>query len=236
MKPKKAELTLVNKNNEEQGDPIPVDFNPQQLQVSYQGHGSNCPQTNNSQSRTPSGSANTQSCQSTGYSSSLTTELLFDTSDDGSDVRHETLKIIRMLQRTDDDASSESNKKEAPRVRFQWGSFLYYGHITRLSETLNYFSEGGVPLRATLTLNMSSDELDKIDTEQENGATAGAGAGAGAGVGTSPLTTTQSGDTIQDLAARAGRNWKEVASANGIDNPRQVQAGTVIDIQARMSR
>src|SRR5437762_954655 len=43
---------------------------------------------------------------------------------------------------------------------------------------------------------------------------AGAGFSAGAAVGTTPLTLAQSGDTLQSLTARAGVDWKAVASAN----------------------
>jgi nucleoid-associated protein YgaU len=51
-------------------------------------------------------------------------------------------------------------------------------------------------------------------------------------VGTTPLTLSQSGDTLQSLAARAGADWKAVAAANNIDNPRLVEPGTVLDLKA----
>jgi hypothetical protein len=40
---------------------------------------------------------------------------------------------------------------------------------------------------------------------------------------------------VQSIAARAGADWKAVASANGIDNPRQLQAGTVLNVNAGAS-
>jgi LysM repeat protein len=49
-------------------------------------------------------------------------------------------------------------------------------------------------------------------------------------VGTTPLTVTPQGASIQGLAASAGVDWKTVAAANGIDNPRAVQAGTVVNL------
>ena len=60
---------------------------------------------------------------------------------------------------------------------------------------------------------------------------ASAGASASAGVGTSPLQLTTSGDTVQSVAARAGVSWKAVAAANGIDNPRLMAPGTILDVR-----
>lgn len=242
----KATLTMVN----EKGDPVDrngnvvsntsdafqveVAFNPQQLQVSYRGYGSTSPKGQGSQSGSSSGSGGNglpknRSSQSTGYTSALSTTLLFDTSDSGEDVRHKTLDIVRMFHQWDKEQSSTSNKNEAPRARFHWGTFLYQGRITGLNETLEYFSQDGVPLRATLILNMTSEQIDEIESN-ENNASAGSASGGGPSPGSRPLTVTQAGDTVQDLAARAGRDWKQVARANGIDNPRQIQAGTVIDV------
>jgi hypothetical protein len=58
-----------------------------------------------------------------------------------------------------------------------------------------------------------------------------ASASASAAVGTTPLTLSASGDTVQSLAARAGVSWKAVAAANGIDNPRLLPPGTVLDLR-----
>jgi LysM repeat protein len=70
-------------------------------------------------------------------------------------------------------------------------------------------------------------------------ASAGASASAGisASVGTTPLTLSSAGDTVQDIAARAGTSvsWKVVAAANNIDNPRMLAAGTVLDLSAGAS-
>jgi hypothetical protein len=64
-------------------------------------------------------------------------------------------------------------------------------------------------------------------------ASAGAGAGAGfsAAVGTTPLQLSTSGDTVQAIAARTGVSWKALAAANGVDNPRLLPPGTVLDLR-----
>lgn len=252
----KAFLTSLgeDKRKNENTITVEVQFNPQRLQVQYQSFGPSSANRTSGQTSAANGAAAGPSGQTTGYSSSLSTELYFDTSEDGEDVQHKTLEIVRMLMQPD--------RSSAPLVRFQWGTFVYYGRISSLSETLDYFSEAGVPLRSTLSLNMTNNELDRLNPDAAAGKTgaglglgvsAGISAGAGfsagvsaglgvsagvsgsAGIGTTPLTLSQSGDTLQGLAARAGADWKTVASANGIDNPRQVQAGTVLNLQAGAS-
>jgi nucleoid-associated protein YgaU len=45
----------------------------------------------------------------------------------------------------------------------------------------------------------------------------------------------QSGDSVQTIAARsgAGASWKTIAAANGIDNPRLLPPGTILNPHAR---
>jgi hypothetical protein len=63
------------------------------------------------------------------------------------------------------------------------------------------------------------------------GASASASFSASAGVGTTPLRLTTAGDTVQSVAARAGVSWKALAAANGIDNPRRLPPGTLLDVR-----
>jgi hypothetical protein len=44
----------------------------------------------------------------------------------------------------------------------------------------------------------------------------------------------QAGDTVQGIIGRAGASvsWKAVAAANGIDNPRLLPPGSVLDLSA----
>ena len=63
------------------------------------------------------------------------------------------------------------------------------------------------------------------------GGPVGGGLGAFAGASATPLTLTAAGDTVQSLAARAGVSWRAIAEANGIDNPRLLPPGTVLDLR-----
>jgi hypothetical protein len=59
----------------------------------------------------------------------------------------------------------------------------------------------------------------------------GGGLKAGFSAGTQPLTIAQGGESIQSVAARAGVDWRVAASINGIDNPRQLEAGAVLNLR-----
>jgi hypothetical protein len=218
---------------------IEVHFNPTSLALTYAASGANG-------GKDASGSADLQNLalQRTTFSSNLRFDLLFDTSETGADVRNTTLKIAALLR---------PRPGRSPIVQFSWGTFVFYGALSSLSEALDFFSDQGVPLRSSLQLAMSGVELDGnpaagsglgagfsagasagFSAGASAGFSAGASAGfsAGASIGTTPLTLAQSGDSVQGLAARAGVDWKAVASANGIDNPRQLQAGAVINLNA----
>lgn len=195
--------------------------------------------------------------QRTGVVSNLSSiELIFDTTrEDGIDVRTYTLKLAKMIYQ-------EDKPNLAPQVQLQWGTFIFTGTIDGMTENLDYFSETGIPLRATVTLQMTMTPPKQATNSAGNGvsgadgASAGFSAGfsagvsasagisanasvsasasfsAGAAVGTTGLTLAQSGESLQSMSARAGLDWKAVAEANGIDNPRFLQAGAVVNLNA----
>jgi hypothetical protein len=47
------------------------------------------------------------------------------------------------------------------------------------------------------------------------------------------LTQAPAGASLQALAGASGADWRAVAQANGIENPRQLAAGQLIDIKLR---
>jgi hypothetical protein len=217
---------------------VTAQFNPQSLRLGFQNHAAPSPPTRLTDSGS-TGSSAAAAKQIVGFTAALNgIELLFDTSETNQDVRQTTLKIIRMLQ--------VPGTNTSPLVQFQWGQFIFDGTISSVDETIDYFSESGIPLRATVTFSMQNNE-PKLDSPAS---TAGAGFSAGfsagisggisagfsagiagsASVGTTPLTIAPQGASIQAMATSAGLDWKAVAAANNIDNPRAVQAGTVLNL------
>jgi hypothetical protein len=200
---------------EEGSNKVEVQFNPETLQLTYNNQNTGGDQPNGS------------SAQNVGnLTSKLSLELLFDTTEAGDDVRRHTEKIAYFLMPKDD------ANRTPPRTRFQWGSFIFEGIIDSLNETLDYFSEEGVPMRATLSLELKSDNIVfLIDKLQGNGRR-GSGSSEGTGV-TTPLRPARPGDSVQRLAGRAGNSadWKTIAAANNIDDPLRLAAGTLLNLK-----
>lgn len=119
-----------------------------------------------------------------------------------------------------------------PGVRFLWGSFKFDGMMDSLEENLEYFSPEGKPLRATLAVALSQQKITQFF--DPNSATGGSGAALGgrSPAGTRPLVAAPAGATLQALADAQGPSvsWQSIASANGIENPRQLGTGQLIDL------
>jgi hypothetical protein len=222
-----------------------VQFNPETLKVNYS--------TMRSGGTQPAGGGQQFNGQ---MSTRLAMELWFDITltDPSGDVRNLTREISYFLA-PQSNPSQPNQPAAPPAVRFQWGSFLFRGVLDTMDETLELFSEDGRALRGNVSISFSEQRVarDLIDT---SGSSAGAGLGAGfsagfsagisgsagisAGIsggisaGTTPLVSAQAGVSLPQMAANLGfgTDWKGIASANGIENPRQLSAGAQIDFSA----
>jgi hypothetical protein len=209
------------------GEPkrVTVQFNPESLKVSFTNQ--------NAGGKQPSGGAAQFVGQGT---TKLRVELWFDvqlplpegTPDPGGDVRRLTQEVAYFMTPHKVRRGTASGLLP-PGIQFQWGTFLFKGTVDSLDETLERFSEDGRPLRAQVALSLS-----KQDLVFEFG-TAGSGGdtppGGGAPTGTRPMEAAREGDSAQAVAARSGvRDWKGMAAANGIENPRSLPPGTLLDV------
>jgi hypothetical protein len=249
------------------GVELTVDFDPKSLSLTYTPTGIATAATTGDDrlvSKSPP--------QQTGQSMSMTVDLTFDTSTTNTSVQEKTEQLV---------ALTLPNQQSRRALRFSWGNFLFFGMLNSLSQTIDFFSDTGVPLRASMNLSLSRVDPPNPDNSASapggglglsfgagvgigasasfgvsasigvggsvgigGGASFGASAsfgvggsvGVGASVGTTPLTFSQSGDTVAAIAARtgSGASWKSVAAANNIDNPRLVPPGTILDAQARI--
>jgi hypothetical protein len=223
----KAQLQPITWDEDQQvreiGDPVAVQFNPESLKVAYANRSAGGDQRGGSAVQFV-GSGTTK----------LTLDLWFDVTapapdrpaDDADDVRLLTKKVVDFIRPA---PSDEADKFIPPGMRFLWGTFLFEGVVDSINESLDFFSELGKPLRAKLSLSLSSQEIQFVFGDQ------GAGlAGAASVPGTTPQTPVREGDSVQQAAAREGRqdDWQEIADANDIDNPRNLPAGTPLDLRA----
>ncbi|MBM0740394.1 hypothetical protein JOY44_01970 [Phormidium sp. CLA17] len=201
--------------------PVAVQFNPASLKVAY----ANQVQTNDQ--------STSSAMQYVGKGDSkLAVELIFDVSGaaatDVKDVRRMTQQVAYFMSTTED-TSGEAPKYTVPGLRFQWGSFFFDGILVSMDETLDLWSEDGNPLRATVSMNLSQPgiqfkfSVNAKATPPPQGATPS---------GTQPLTAAVQGGTVQGMVASAGiqADWKAVASLNGIENPRNLTPGTLVNL------
>ncbi len=202
---------------------IEVQFNPQSLRVNF---------TNQKSGGDQSGGS---AIQFVGRgSTTLALELWFDVTvlSDGEetpdDVRVLTRQVVHFITPKEENRRDD-NQFIPPGVRFIWGTFLFEGVVDSINETLEFFSEDGRPLRASLAVTISRQEIQFQIRESANGA-----GGAGP-AGTQPQQPARAGDSVQQMASRAGRpnDWRAIAAANNIENPRHLAPGTLVNLNPR---
>ncbi len=135
---------------------LDVMFNPASVKVTY---------TNKLQTDEAGGGGKSSPKQSPQPSTAkLETELVFDTTDDflntsdasksikaGSDVRDATSLISKMT------VNPKAEKVSAPKhINFTWGRFAFRGVIESMTQTFDFWSAEGIPLRATVQLTLTS--------------------------------------------------------------------------------
>lgn len=219
------------------GNEVTVQFNPASLKVAF----TNQVQTNDQSTNS--------AIQFVGRGSSkLTLELIFDIStyrggaDSGNgdtgttaptDVRELTDKVARFMK-PEEEAEGEETRYIPPGVRFSWGSFLFDGIVESMDETLDLWSEDGRPLRATVALGLSQQGIF-IKTNDNPAATPPPETSNTAPAGTKPMQAAKSGDSVQRMATQVGKanSWKQIAQANGIENPRNLAPGTLVDLRPK---
>jgi hypothetical protein len=205
---------------------VEVQFNPETLKVTYQ----NRPQEQKSAGDQRGNSP--RQVMGAG-STKLALQLWFDVNSPGAggerDVRALTGKVARFMLPASPPGSSAAtaDRPSPPGVRFAWGTFTFDGLMDSLDETLDFFSPDGRPLRAMLNIGLSG-QLEIVPPA--GGPDSGASTGPTAG--TRPLSAATAGATLPGLAAAAGAglDWQAVASANGIENPRLLAPGQLIDL------
>jgi hypothetical protein len=210
---------------------VKVQFNPESLKVSFA-----------NQLQTPQGDQNgPQTRQFVGSGTTkLTVTLWFDVnapqpkeSAEG-DVRKLTQQVAYFI--TPRAADDDKSKLLPPAVRFIWGSFRFDGMMDSMEENLEFFSNEGIPQRASVALTLSQQRITAFAFAKEAKPPPGIGSG-DAPVGSRPLAQATSGASVQSMAAASGKSdWQSIAAANGIENPRILPPGQLIDLDRARSR
>ncbi|MEN6350347.1 MAG: peptidoglycan-binding protein [Syntrophomonas sp.] len=147
-----------------------------------------------------------------GEASTLSMDLFFDTSESREDVRNHTSKISGLL-------AVDKDLHAPPLCSFIWGSLNFRGYLLKVAQKFTMFMDSGTPVRATLSVTFR--EFQSMTEQFQN-------------------TPRQSSDRTKQrvlkqneqlcmIAAQAYDDsglWREIARANNIDNPLDLEAGT----------
>jgi nucleoid-associated protein YgaU len=192
------------------GVPVPVLFNPNQLTM---GRAANWKAAEKPESETPT-SQFTHSDPTT-----LNLELFFDTYEQGIDVRTQTLLIFDLTK-------VRSKMHRPPRCRLHWGLYDFEGAewvLERVEQTFTLFLSTGLPARATLSCSFKQWRSGLIESLLLNLMSADV-----------PKThVVRQGDRLSTIAAREYQDpalWREIATANDLDDPLNLTPGQALRI------
>lgn len=197
---------------------VPFLFNPAELTVSR----------SNTFSNTQTGNWPGYMLQFSNHEArTVTMDLFFDTYEEGIDVRIFTDRITgwdggSMFGELPSMMKGLMDKEPAlhapPICLFVWGTFIFQCAIETVTKTFTMFSSLGFPLRATLNVTLKEcrpiREVVKENSNESSDITKG--------------WTVKSGDSLWSIAkAEYGTpdDWRLIASANHIDNPRLLEPG-----------
>jgi Contractile injection system tube protein/LysM domain len=153
---------------------------------------------------------------------SLTLTLLFDSYEQRTDVR-QTTRLVQALMDAPEQRNASSRHTRPPHVMFRWGSFeTFPAVITQLSQKFTLFMNTGMPVRATLSLTLQEVPQQSVKNQSRGQNPTSRAAGA------QRVRTVQPGDTL-DLIAHEElgdpTQWRRVAEANHLDDPRRLRSG-----------
>jgi hypothetical protein len=181
-------------------------------------------------------------------SAKLDVEVIFDTTQTGADVRNATDILRRFATATGQEATQSqqqggTNQQEQANhsldlVTFTWGTSSCTGVIESLTETLDYWSSDGVPLRATVQVSMKGEASAFFQGQR----TAASYKDSNEAYGLQdfvPAEVSDVGAGVTDVAGMGGdtKAGRALAAANGIENMRapggaSLSAGAGISLSA----
>lgn len=166
-----------------------------------------------------------------GNARSVTMDLFFDTYEKGEDVRKHTDQITgwdagSMLSKLSPKKGLmdiDSDLHAPPVCIFIWGDFMFQCIIERVSKRFTMFLPEGIPVRATL--NVTLKEYREVDVQVKEITPQSADL-------TKKWIVTK-GDSLWSIAFKeygSSEDWRLIANANNIDNPRILCPGQEIII------
>lgn len=137
----------------------------------------------------------------------FTVTLFFDTYDFKRDVRDYTDQIAQLTHPTE----PGKDGMQTPKCIFKWGTLSYEGRVQKVEQKFTMFLQDGTPVRANVTITLTPAFIRK-QVEQMLGIEA-----------CRKLWTVKSGDRLDLIAHQALKDasqWRQIASANQIVDPK----------------
>jgi hypothetical protein len=155
-----------------------------------------------------------------GNSATFHLELIFDTTGDGNtDVRTYTNPLLALTL-------IGQGKKTPPYVLFVWGEYSsFLSVVTKVEITYTHFLGSGRPVRARASVSFvqaSDTDGGKLPAQNPTSMTEAR-----------KTHVVQQGERIDTLAYmeyRQPHRWREIAEANGLDNPLDLHPGQILVI------
>lgn len=204
----RAHLRIVRPIEPEDNAVVPLRFNPTEYQISKA----------NTFAEIPIPGLESPLIQYVrGASEKLTVDALVDTSDTLEDVRARYVTRLRKL------LSPNAKEHAPPIVSFVWDTTVFTGVVESLGVTYVLFDPDGVPLRAKLALSLKEYRPAAVQAKEPPRR--------------SPTVDktyrVRVGDTLAGIANalyRSPDQWRALADANGITDPRRLTPGTVLRV------
>lgn len=159
-----------------------------------------------------------------GQPASLSLDLFFDTYQARTDVREHTQEIFQLTT-----VQGHANLHRPPLCRLSWGKFdisdTYHCEwvLTSLNQRFTLFLSDGTPVRATLTCSFEQWRGDETEDRLLNKQSADV----------VKRRVVRRGDTLSSIAGEEYDDpgqWRPIAQANRIENPRHLEVGRVLVI------
>jgi hypothetical protein len=149
-----------------------------------------------------------------GKARTLSMDLFFDSYEADQDVRQHTGPLVKLLNK-------EPLTKAPPVLLFSMGQFNFQCVLVDASQRFTMFRRDGTPVRSTISVRFQ--EFVRIDIEIEHGLF----------IGPPTLHNVVRSETASAIAATVlgdPARWREVADANGIDDPLNIAPGLTLKV------
>ncbi|MBN2440593.1 MAG: LysM peptidoglycan-binding domain-containing protein [Spirochaetales bacterium] len=146
----------------------------------------------------------------------LSMELFFDTSEEKTDVREYTDKIENLML-------VDPDEHRPPLLLFSWGKLKFKCVLEDLVQRFTMFLNDGTPIRAILKVLFKeySTAASQVKEKPRHSSDH------------TKRIIMREGETLSSISAREyndPRVWREIADANGIEDPLNVKPGTVLKL------